>query len=131
MRLHTNTHTITSLEDALRRAKGKGHVANHVVLATLTPHGSNSRRQAFELRLGTAVKVKGDNRTFWNSGTRGADHSWYTATYDEWGWFLAEVFDADPEAKCDRYDGRHDFDTQTKTAYVVGHDVVTGYPRAG
>jgi hypothetical protein len=131
MRLHTNTHTTTSIEDALRRAQGNGKVQYHVTLAVLTPHGSNSRARAFELRLGTTVKEKRDGRTFWNSGTHGADQRWYGATYDEWGWFLAELFAVDPEAKCDRYDGRHDFDAQTKTAYVLGHDVVTGYPRAG
>lgn len=131
MRLHTNTHTTATIEDALRRAKGKGKVEYHVVLQVLTPHRSNTRARAFELRLGTAVKVKGDKRTFWNSGSHGADTSMYSATYDEWGWFLAELFSADPQAKCDRYDGEAGFHEVTRHAYHVDHDVVTGYPRAG
>ena len=131
MRLHTNTHTITSIEDALRRAQAKGKVANSVELFVLTPHRSNSRKQAFELRLGTAVKVKGDKRTFLNSGVRGADTSMYAATYDEWGWFLAELFSADPDACCDRYTSENNFHEVTRHAYHVDHDVVTGYPRAG
>jgi hypothetical protein len=130
MRLHTNTHTMTTIEDALRRAKGKGKVAYHVGLFVLTPHRSQSRTHAFELRLGTEVKIKGDKRTFLNSGTRGADTSIYAATYDEWGWFLAEVFAADPDAACDRYTGERNFHEVTRHAYHLTPDVITGYPHA-
>jgi hypothetical protein len=136
MRLHTNTHTWRSINEALSRAQAAGRVADHVELWICDEYGSRKRARGFEIRLGTHTKIKGDKRGWTNTGKRGAnsEHNGegiYAATYDEWGWFIAELFAVEPDAIFGDYDGRHGFDAATKTAYVLGHDVVTGYPRAG
>jgi hypothetical protein len=137
MRLHTNTHTWRSVHEALGRAIAKGKVAEHVMLDTCAEYRSQSRARGIEIQLGTYDKEPGDGRRWTNSGNRGANSDanqgtgLYAATWDEWGWFLAELFDADPEAKCDRYDGRFEFQRITKNAYLLDQSMVTEHPRAG
>lgn len=137
MRLHTTTHTRTTINEALNRAKSAGKVAGHVHLWICDEYGSRKRARAFEIRLGTHTKIKGDKRGWTNTGTRGANSTdngegMYAATYDEWGWFIAELFAAEPDAIFGpAYDGVAGFEAATRYAYVLGHDVVTGYPRAG
>ena len=40
-----------------------------------------------------------------NTGMAGADSSMRAASYDDWGWFLAELFDAHPDAWAGLYKG--------------------------
>lgn len=50
-----------------------------------------------------------------NSGTRGAE-TWegdLAASWVEWGWFLARVFERDPRARCGGYRGAEDFHLKT------------------
>lgn len=136
MRIHTNILTWQSMHSALDAAKTKGRIAEHVVFEACAEYRSRQRAKGIEVKLATYEKEPGDGRRWTNTGNRGANsdqngEGLYAATRDEWGWFLAEVFYADPEATSAWYDGRADFDAVTKTAYVLGHDVVTGYPRAG
>jgi hypothetical protein len=136
MRIHTNTHTWRSIHEALDRAKAAGKVADHVEFEVCVEYRSRSKARGIEVKLGTFHKEPGDGRRWTNTGNRGANsehngEALYAATYDEWGWFLAEVFDTDPEATCWAYVGAAGFNASTKYAYVLGHDVVTGYPRAG
>jgi hypothetical protein len=39
-------------------------------------------------------------------------------TYDEWGMFLRELYEIDPDMKCDYYAHRADFHDKTKYAFV-------------
>lgn len=79
MRIHTDTLTHDDLTDAARAAG--------VSLNKSTQHGSRRRARAFEVLLE-------------GSGTRG-NSGWYgaadrqAATWDEWGVFLAVLFDRD------------------------------------
>lgn len=131
MRLHTNTHTWRSIHEALAKAIRSGMVADHVELWICDEYGSRSKSRAFEIRLGTSVKIKGDKRTFLNSGTHGADTSMYAATYDEWGWFIAELFAVEPDATFGTYIGGDGFNAATKNAYLLDQQMVTQYPQAG
>lgn len=54
-------------------------------------------------------------RHYPNSGTSGAQ-SWegqVAASWAEWGWFLARVFEVDPDARCGDYRSADDFHAQT------------------
>lgn len=135
MRLHTNTHTWLSIHEALAKAKAAGKVADHVHIEQCTEHGSRKRATAFEIKLASYTKVKGDKRGWRNTGKRGADsmnngEGLYAATYDEWGWFIAELFAVDEEAVFGTYDGAAGFDAATKFKYVLKPDVIEGYPHA-
>lgn len=50
---------------------------------------------------------------FPNSGIAGAQTDERAASWTEWGWFLARVFERDAEARCGGYRGVEDFHAQT------------------
>lgn len=121
MKLHSNILTASDVRDALERAKKRGHVDRLTVFDVLEVKGSRTRKNAFEVHLEwVGDKVKGDGRRWTNSGNRGADTGGsYAATYDEWGWFIAELFDKDENAVFGHYKGMDDFNNQTRSAYEL------------
>lgn len=55
-----------------------------------------------------------------NSGTNGAlvhTHE-MAASWTEWGWFLARVFERDPLARCGQYKDLDDFNVQTGDRFI-------------
>lgn len=89
MRLHTNTLTTA---DVYAAVAGRSVVTDGPlpgVTVDVMAHGSRSHTRSLEVRLtGTSGR-----RT--NAGNRGAGDD-YAASWDEWGMFLARLFDADP-----------------------------------
>lgn len=83
MRVHTSVEYGT-LSDAARAAG---------VMLTASRHGSRTHDHAWEIRL-----TDGAGRARTNSGKHGAGHD-VAATWDEWGIFLARVFDVDPDTR--------------------------------
>lgn len=131
MKLHTNIHTYDSLSDALGAAKAAGLIPDHLFFDILSRHGSRSRAHAFEVRLGTHRKAPGDGRRWQNTGRHGANSvEWgegiYAATRDEWGHFLARVFEHDTETTCPWYSGVADFHEKTGGTYRVANRITTG-----
>lgn len=118
MKLHSDVHNYSSISRALLDAQNRGQVAADVHMVIFVPVRSRSHRYGFEIQLGTYNKTSGpaNSRHYKNSGTYGASNI-YAATYDEWGWFLAEVFAQDPDAIFGPYKGRDDFNTRTHDAY--------------
>lgn len=80
-----------------------------------TRHGSRKRNHAFEVSITyCGEKVKGDGRGRTNAGTSGYNFDRpYAATWDEWGEWLALLFELDPDMIAGPYDGRDDFYAQT------------------
>lgn len=131
MRLHTKLDYI-GVAYALQQAKRAGYVTGDVMFAGgLKPYGSRTHPGAFEVQLGTYEKdslpegYRDQNgqrlhvRRFKNTGDSGASSEWATgeniwaATWDEWGWFIAYVFAADPDARFGHYASYAGFMTQT------------------
>ncbi len=109
MRIHTDKLTRQDLFAAL---------PCRVDIDEAMEHGSRKRSHAFEVRLIVWDGGKGTSHPYRrNSGQYGADNAGYAATYDEWGWWLAELFDRDPEMIAAQYKGRSDFHTQTSGNY--------------
>lgn len=102
MRIHTNVATAVQVANlALHAAKKAGRVAGHVYFDKCTDHRSTTHTYAAEVHLVADVKEPGSKRRRPNNGVVGYDGSEvWAATWDEWGWFLAEVFRLDPQAKC-------------------------------
>lgn len=152
MRLHTSL-TYEQVEAALHRAKGKGHVATDVQFQDTQPegavsyrlmaeHGSHTHDRAFEIQLGVSkldpyqplpadyVNQFGKRQKTRRS-TNGGGNAW-AATWHEWGWFMAEVFAADPDAMFGNrgkpgrpgwgYDGVTDFDQKTNYQFLLPED---------
>ncbi len=108
MRIHSNILNERDLHKALDAADQALDV-NLIVIGT---RGSRSHRQAFEVALrGTGARHKRAPQTVLYSSDERA------ATFDDWGYFLAEVFQADPDATCGPYKGITDFHNQTDGKY--------------
>ena len=115
MKIHTNL-TWAELEATLHHP----NLINEVYFDGLEEHGSASRVRAFDvtLRAWESVNLRtGQKRRHPNTGTRGADHYEYAATYDEWGWFFARLYAADPTARCWAYASAEDFHDKTEGKY--------------
>ena len=83
---------------ALTECQTAGTVAGHVGFKTLTVHrGGNGFAYALEIQLEATTRDRG--RRAGNSGSYGAGEN-YTATYDEWGFFLAALYRMDEGARC-------------------------------
>lgn len=117
MKIHSDTLTQDDLYNSLFAANDRGRVADSVYFDILDPAGSRKRLRAFEVRLASSEKLPGDNRRLTNSGTRGAGNLW-AATYDEWGWIIAEIFKRDPSATVGDYDGVDDFNRRTSRTFT-------------
>lgn len=119
MRLHTNILGYSDVYNQLTRSKHAGQVDSFVSFEILEQRGSRTHSHAFEVQLSwDGDKIKGDGRRFKNTGKSGAD-SVYAASYDEWGWFIARLFEMDPTAKFGHYSGADNFHGHTKFAYVL------------
>jgi hypothetical protein len=95
MRIHTDLDS-SDIYAALSDAKEEGHVPATVHIE-LEEHGSRARERAFDVRLYSNVKTPGDGRRRANTGNHGASEEW-AATWDEWGFFFAALYDADESA---------------------------------
>src|ERR1700743_1588799 len=106
MKLHTKLLG-NEIRAAMRAAKDKGLVTEDIGFARFEFENSRSHDNGYHIQLGTDDKTSGPKKSRYhrNSGERGARNSYYgdyrewAATYDEWGWFMAEVFKLDPDAK--------------------------------
>jgi hypothetical protein len=114
MWIHTD-----ALDDDLFAALPEG-VALMGYVGFLEEAGSRTHARKVRVHLGSDSETTPDGKTrkWSNSGKRGAG-GYRAATYDEWGWFLAALFEADPTAKTDgnAYDGIDDFHAKTEGKY--------------
>jgi hypothetical protein len=119
MKLHTKL-TSHDISEALENVKQHGLVTEDISFVQFAYESSRSHANGYLIQLGTTNKYSlpsGKKRHYKNSGDRGADMIW-AATYDEWGWFIAEIFDRDPNAKFGYYKSRDDFNEQTKWKFA-------------
>jgi hypothetical protein len=114
VRIHTDG-TITDSEfwQAAREAG--------VAIEVMSKHGSRKRWKGYEIQL------SGSSRYSAQSG------QWKAATWDEWGVFLAFLFDREPGLIAGSYDGRDDFINQTADAIEreKNYERIVGRKRPG
>ena len=99
MRIHTShplAHTTTLAAAALRRAQDAGLITPHAYFDRLVARGSRSHTAAADVHMVTDVRDAQHRR---RPGTSDAAPDTYALTWDEWGWFLAYLFAAAPDAK--------------------------------
>lgn len=143
MRIHTNRLVTQDFADALASEQAAGRIALSVYFEKLSKHRSQSHDYAFEIQLRADRRLPGEGRRRPNTGAsyqtpcpkdarcgRTAGHhgscDWasgeYAATYDEWGWLMAALYELDPKAvwgtvKFPQYADREDFDQKTALTY--------------
>jgi hypothetical protein len=107
MRIHSDDLTHTDLLDAARIAR--------VYFDRQTLHGSRSRDHAFD------VILTGESKRRPNRGTSADRYNPdYAATWDQWGVFLAVLFERDNEMSVPYYDSYSAFHYQTGHRFVLG-----------
>jgi hypothetical protein len=117
MRIHTNL-TAEDFGQLVAAPKLKADV----YMERWYEYGSRSRARAFDVILRglhstTRDGIKRRRPNLGASRDRDYTDQW-AATHDEWGWFLAALFEADPTATCYAYDGRDDFHEKTMGDYL-------------
>lgn len=146
MRIHSDIINSTMILPALQAAQAKGRVADHVQLAGATPHGSRKRKFATEFSIGThdgTSFISDEVREYLegcgldNAAMNRAKRRWArngykydenmprSATWHEWGHFIAELFVVDPNAVIGPYDGASSFHYQTyesQSDYRLSHN---------
>jgi hypothetical protein len=128
MRLHTDmtSDQMTRAVNAHIRLRGTRGLGRD----RFEDHVSRKRAHAYELHLAawqpiTAADDVPDlhhdrsGRRHANSGVAFETDMPYAASYDEWGLFLAELFELDPRMIAGTYDGRDDFHAKTGHAYTA------------
>jgi hypothetical protein len=114
MKIHTDHLTSTDLVDALAVTD----LDMWGVRVEWTAAGSRSRHHAFNVSLVAEPGRDRNGKKRRNSGT--AQFAGQKgATYDEWGYWLAELFERDPDMTATYYKSRDDFHAQTKNRYRV------------
>jgi hypothetical protein len=136
MKLHTAL-TGAQVYEALDTAKAAGHVTGDVTFVNYGTSGSRTHQRGYEIQLGTYCKDslpsgyqdqhghRMNVRRYKNTGSHGANTQNYSssgdsvwaATWDEWGWFIAAVFAADPSARWANYESEADFNRQTENKF--------------
>lgn len=107
MKLHTNLNE-AQVRAVLIRTKDKGLITQDVHFTVFTPGRSQSHAHGYEIQLGT------DNQDSLPAGYKDQNgknmrvrrvrnamngEARYAATWHEWGWLIAEMFEADPESR--------------------------------
>lgn len=100
------------------------------VITSIEESGSHTHPHAYQVTLRGGYptsSVTGAKRRRANSGQYGAAgdpaHPEYAATYDEWGYWFAALYELDPAARCGgtilrpEYADRADFHNRTNNAY--------------
>jgi uncharacterized protein YwbE len=117
MRLHTNL-TADNIRTCLDQAKA-GDIPSDIVFDVFGETGSRSHPHGFEVHLASTQKnTRDDGVTRRTNPMARHDGPRYAASYDEWGWFLAELFAADRAAKAGPYKNEDDFHVKTRHAYT-------------
>ena len=114
MRIHTDGTICDSEFYEAARAAG-------VTIEVKSKHGSRKRWVGYEIQLSGSSPY---------SAQSGA---WKAATWDEWGVFLAFLFDREPTLIAGTYDGHDDFVMQTAEAVLhnENYERLTGRKRPG
>lgn len=76
-------------------------------------HGARVRSQGWNVRLRRWGSNRNTNSGQWGAGEKGA------ATYDDHGWWMAQLFDRDPDARISWWNGRDEFNRETDHKYAT------------
>ena len=121
MRIHTSL-TEQDLRDVLKTLQGSGDIAEDVEFIWLSPMPSRSHLHGYEVRLGTyqdgTNPYRPNGKRFHaDAANLSRDRVVYAAAWDEWGWFLTNLFILDPDMKTSHYKNCDDFHKKTENRF--------------
>lgn len=107
MKLHSDKISTQDIREALETARAKGKIVGDTELLVLEEQGSRKRENGWEVRLGVKHRDGVHNR-------RNMNNTAYSATWEEWGWFIVELFELDIDLEFGSYTSYNEFHTQTR-----------------
>lgn len=123
MKLHTTLER-HEIQTAFRDVRDIGHVTKDISLVQFKEEPSKTHPYGHIIQLGTQEQfslLNGKSRHYKNSGIWGSVRMW-AASYDEWGWFIARIFELDPTARWTgggAYQSPEDFAKKTDGKYSM------------
>lgn len=114
MKVWSQTLTTADLHEAAAQVNAE-FPGCEVFLDTPELHEGKRTRRIDRVSLRSATSTR-----YTNSGTSGADvwHGKQAASWTEWGWFLARVFERDAQARCGQYRDAQDFHAATGGRFI-------------
>ena len=106
MKLHTDKVTDPDIDAAARAARER--TGSWVYIERLTRRGSRSHDHAYDVILTSDGRLT-RRRTMGNEG--------FTATWEQWGWFLSHLYSVDANMKAGPYADAGDFHHKTEGKY--------------
>jgi hypothetical protein len=110
MRIHTDVITREQVLAALAGAQATGSVAGSVRVTRLSDQGSTKRSRSIDVALASA-RMRRD--------IPGLKYPWQ-ATWVEWSWFIAHLYEVDGNAIIGPYQGKSDFREKTDSMALRG-----------
>lgn len=120
MKLHSDILTDQTILRALLKGRNAGVIDPGVHPDKMEARGSRSRARAWEIHLGTNTKTRDYTGKLRRRPSNSADPdslAEFGATYAEWGWFIAFLFEADPDLMFGPYTSLEVFDRVTRYAF--------------
>jgi hypothetical protein len=117
VKLHTRL-TRDQVRSCLDQAKDSGKVAQDVGFISFEYEASRARPAGWLVYLGSDDRwVRTENGIHKRRRSQ-KDFNYYAATYDEWGWFIAEIFAADETAIFGTYKSPAHFHMETGNKFT-------------
>src|SRR4030095_9795008 len=107
MKLHSDKIRTQDIREALEMARRKGLIVGDTELLVLEEQKSRKRENGWEIRLGSRYADGVHKR-------RNMNNTAYAATWEEWGWFIVELFELDIDLEFGGYKDYNDFHSQTR-----------------
>lgn len=124
MKLHTTLER-HEIQSAFRDVRDIGHITVDVSMIQFDYEPSRTHPHGHKIQLGTFEQFSlpnGKSRRNKNTGKWGANSQMWAASYDEWGWFIARIFELDPTARWaggGAYQSPDDFIKKTDGKYIM------------
>jgi len=124
MKLHTKLD-IGEVYNSLIVTKARELMTEDIYFHQLIEQPSKTHPKGYIIQLATTDQRSGpkNSRYYKNTGKRGANserntgEALWAATFDEWGWFIADLFERDPGARFGHYTTAAKFHEMTKNKY--------------
>jgi hypothetical protein len=129
MKLHTKLD-MNDVYASMLVTQARGLMAEDVFFYQIIEEPSRTHQYGFKIQLGTWDQRSGpkNSRNYKQMTTKSGktDDKLWAATYEEWGWFLADIFDRDPDASFGHYKTKALFHEMTKGKFRLEELANTG-----
>jgi hypothetical protein len=116
MKIYSSTVTIDDVRNALTRGRERGIINPATYFAHLRPFAPRRGGRGFDVYL-LCADYDGRGRRKPAGYSRGVAEGDYAATYDEWGHFIAALYELDEWAQIGTYQHRQHFNRVTGDSY--------------